>query len=233
MILENIKENILKRLDSVIRDQKEMLEEYYKVRHGRLNVEYGFDVPVPAKETKVFTRLKAAIEDLAPRGSAYWKKYEEAEGSKSHDDILLIEDFVGIAMALRADYADGYLSSVTSLIRADLFSDYFDMAEHLLTEGYKDPAAVIVGSSLETHLRKLCEKYSVDTVTKKGTPKKADVMNADLVKAGAFSKSEQKRVTAWLGLRNEAAHGHYDQFDKTQVESVLRDVRAFINRYPA
>ncbi len=36
------------------------------------------------------------------------------------------------------------------------------MAEYLLKEGYKDPAAVITGSTLEEHLRKLCIKNGID-----------------------------------------------------------------------
>ncbi len=233
MLSEEILKSILKRLDSVIEDQRKLLEEYGKVHHGRLNVEYGYDVPIPAEETKVYTRLQAAIMDLAPKGSAYWEKYEAVQNRKGDDDILLMEDYTGIAMALREDYSNGYLSSLKSLIRADLFSDYLDMAEYLLKDGYKDPAAVIIGSSLETHLRKLCEKVSVDTTSPKSRFKKADLINADLVKAGAYGKSEQKSVTAWLSLRNDAAHGHYDEYDKTKVELVLMAVRDFINRYPA
>ena len=36
------------------------------------------------------------------------------------------------------------------------------MAEYLLHEGYKDSAAVIAGSTLESHLRALCNKNGID-----------------------------------------------------------------------
>lgn len=54
----------------------------------------------------------------------------------------------------------------------------------------------------------------------------ADVLNADLCKVGAYNKMEQKNVTAWLDLRNKAAHGHYAEYDQAHVESLVRDVRA-------
>jgi hypothetical protein len=106
------------------------------------------------------------------------------------------------------------------------------MADHLTRSGYKDAAAVIGGSTLESHLRELCVKHEVATDVA-GNPKKADVMNADLVKAGAYTKLDQKNVTAWLGLRNDAAHGKYGEYDKGQVALLLSGIRDFVGRTPA
>jgi hypothetical protein len=58
-------------------------------------------------------------------------------------------------------------------------------------------------------------------------------LNSDLAKAGVYNKLEQKNVTAWLGLRNDAAHGRYDHYDLSQVVALLRDVRGFLLRHPA
>jgi hypothetical protein len=38
-----------------------------------------------------------------------------------------------------------------------------EMASYLLAEGYKDAAAVLVGSSLEGHLRNLALPHAVDS----------------------------------------------------------------------
>ena len=40
-------------------------------------------------------------------------------------------------------------------------------------------------------------------------------------------------VTAWLDLRNKAAHGHYLEYTKEQVELMLQSVRDFTARCPA
>ena len=58
-------------------------------------------------------------------------------------------------------------------------------------------------------------------------------MNADLVKAGVYAGLEQKGVTAWLGLRNHAAHGEYAKYDESQVGALIRNVRDFLIRHPA
>ena len=114
-----------------------------------------------------------------------------------------------------------------------MFDDFLEMAQHLFDEGYKDAAAVIVGASLETHLRNLCLKNGIDTVlkTSKGDrPKKADQMNGELSQAGHYSKLDLKGVTAWLDLRNKAAHGHFDQYTIEQVGLLISGVRNFIAR---
>jgi len=108
------------------------------------------------------------------------------------------------------------------------------MAEYLLEEGYKDPAAVITGSTLEEHLRKLCTKNGIDIMSSgKLRPKKADGMNSELAKQGVYSKLELKSVTAWLDLRNKAAHGKYSEYNENQVKQLIIGVRDFIVRNPA
>ena len=37
-----------------------------------------------------------------------------------------------------------------------MLADFLEMADYLITEGYKDPATVVAGSGLESHLRKMC-----------------------------------------------------------------------------
>ena len=56
-----------------------------------------------------------------------------------------------------------------------------------------------------------CAKYDV-TTTLNEKPKNTDTLNAALVKAGAYTKLDQKNVTAWLGLRNKAVHGDYSAY---------------------
>ncbi len=89
---------------------------------------------------------------------------------------------------------------------------------------------------LEAHLRNLCVRNQVPTLvgTKQGDrPKKADQMNNDLASCDAYGKLDQKNVTAWLDLRNKAAHGEYDEYNKEQVQLMLMGARGFIGRYPA
>ena len=175
------------------------------------------------------TRLRAAVVRIAPAGSPYTTDAEAVPKGWPTADC---DQLIAIVRALREDYARGYLRTIEELIHADVFADFLDMAAELLSKGYKDPAAVIIGSVLEEHLRKLATLNNV-AITVGTNPKKADVINADLVKAGVYNKLEQKNVTAWLGLRNEAAHGNYNNYGKAQVETQLASVRDFMVRHPA
>ena len=111
------------------------------------------------------------------------------------------------------------------------------MAQHLLDAGYKDAAAVVAGSTLESHLRMLCTKSTLPSefIKPDGStaPKKAESMNSDLANADVYSKLDQKNVTAWLDLRNKAAHGRYAEYQPDQVSLFIAGVRDFLTRVPA
>jgi hypothetical protein len=144
---------------------------------------------------------------------------------------------VSILKVVREEILAGWLEGTRGLIAAEVFSDFLEMAQHLWDEGYKDAAAVIAGSSLEAHLKRLCETHGIDleVTNAKGelVAKKADTLNADLVKTNVYDKTEQKQVTAWLGVRNDAAHGHYAKVINEVVGAMIHGIRMFIGRYPA
>jgi hypothetical protein len=51
--------------------------------------------------------------------------------------------------------------------------------------------------------------------------------------AGRVHKNDQKQVTAWAGLRNDAAHGNYGNYTDEQVKLMVAGIRDFISRNPA
>ena len=89
---------------------------------------------------------------------------------------------------------------------------------------------------MEAHLRQLCQKSGITLEIASGastTPKKADRLNSDLAGAETYSKLDQKSVTAWLDLRNKAAHGKYAEYETPQVSLLIAGIRDFIARHPA
>lgn len=110
-----------------------------------------------------------------------------------------VETGIGILEAAKEEIDGGWIFTVKGLVSAEIFSDFLEMSQYLLDEDYKDAAAVIAGGALEAHISQLCSKHNIDTViqTRGGTrPKKADMMNSDLVKAGVYSKLDQKNITS-------------------------------------
>ncbi len=144
---------------------------------------------------------------------------------------------MGIVQALRDDLNAGYIQNLVELAHGEVFADFLEMALHLSDSGYKDAAAVIAGSTLEGHIRELCHKHgiSIEEVKKDGStrPLKTDRLNADLAKAAVYSKLDQKSITAWLDLRNKAAHGKYNEYSADQVILLIEGIRGFITRVSA
>ena len=185
---------------------------------------------------QLITSCRAVIHRAAGSGSPYTDQLSDLLRRNLCAGKLLTS-LVGVVKSLHADLKAGYLKTVSELIHGEVFGDFLEMGDHLLENGYKDAAAVVAGSTLEAHLRQLCQKFGIEieALDGRGTlrPKKADRMNSDLASASAYSKLDQKSVTAWLDLRNKAAHGEYDKYSLKQVALLNQSVRNFISRNPA
>jgi hypothetical protein len=159
--------------------------------------------------------------------------YKEFRAATDNNRLTSLQAGVGVLKAFKQEVKEGWFQSFKGLVSAEIFTDFLDMSSHLLQEGYKDPAAVMIGSVLEEHLRQLCDKNDIDTFiadakTGKEIPKKADRMNNDLAVANVYNKLYQKNILGWLDLRNKAAHGHYSEYDARQVELMEAGVTDFM-----
>ena len=170
----------------------------------------GSDVFSAIEIRKFQTRCISAIERISGSKSIYSRQVIEI--SKRRDNLYNhVAGQIGVAKALLSDIQNDYLKNLEETIHGDLFSDFLEMATHLIENGYKDAAAVMAGTTLEVHMRKLCGKHGLAT-TSSAKPKKAEALNAELAREGVYTKLDQKNVTAWLGLRNNAAHGNYSEY---------------------
>jgi hypothetical protein len=218
-------------MDNSLLKQLGKLEVKFEVlRQGLENKDLSGGTVTTDAFSEFIAGSRAAIARIAGNNSPYMAEFEAAR-SKSHISSQAIR-IAGIVRQLKQDLSDGYLSSARELLHAETFADFLEMADHLLSEGYKDAAAVIAGSSLEVHLRNLAAKHNL-AVELNGKAKKADRVNSDLASAGAYSQLDQKNVTAWLDLRNKAAHGHYGEYGREQVSFLLSQIRDFMVRIPA
>jgi len=93
-----------------------------------------------------------------PPDYVYYREFEARCKDLSLEDV---EHGLGVLQAARDDIEGGYLQNVETLISAKVFSDFLEMAEHLLDNGYKDPAASLIGAVLEDSLRRICNNESI------------------------------------------------------------------------
>jgi len=165
----------------------------------------------------------------------YYVEFDEQVSTDEQPGRVLAG--LGVLRAVKGEMEGGWFISVKTLISAEIFSDFLEMASYLLKENYKDAAAVMIGSTLEEHLRQLCQNAAIPLGIAKPSgeiaPKKADTLNADLAKQSVYSHLDQKNITAWLDLRNKAAHGKYSEYTKEQVQLIYQGVLDFMARNPS
>jgi hypothetical protein len=219
---------VLDEIDSILKRYDEVEKQYAKRTTGAMSgdvIEF-LDAPVGV-EGEIISLLQETINRLAPTKD-YGRK--SLEGIASNNESTLIRRLAGVLKALRSDYEAGRILTIQQRIHSDVFSDFLEMAEYLIEdEGLKDPAAVLAGSVLEEHLRKLCDKHSI-TLPPKAT---INPVNAELKRAGVYTTNESKQIDAWAGLRNSAAHGKRDEYSGEQVKLMIQGIRLFLSSYPA
>ena len=220
-----MKEKLLLRTNELIADCRELIELAKKIESHRYHGGSG-EAKFRAFKTSAIYFLNS-IDD----NSEYYKVFK---ASVLYFKTYNLEVALELLKKIKKDIETDWFKSLRGLISADIFTDFFQMAEHLLEEKYKDAAAVIIGSILEENLRELCnhnkiEISTVDSKTGKSKYKKAETMNTELCKNDVYNILTQKSVTAWLALRNNAAHGKYTEYDIHQVENLLNSVRDFTN----
>lgn len=133
----------------------------------------------------------------------------------------------GILQAVREDLSLGYLAEVRALVAAEVFSDFLEMADHLLDAGYHDPAASLSGAVLENGLRQIAAKHGVTVKARDDLSS----LNSKCAAAGVYNRLVQKKAQVWIGVRNHADHGEFSEYQESDVRDMLAGVRDFLGTY--
>lgn len=184
------------------------------------NFTYDVEVELTTLYANTFARL-------CPRSAPHFTEYQNALQSEAVH--IALQRTYGCLKALLADYENDRIQHYEQIVTQAVFENFLDMAKYLIdNERLKDPAAVLASGVLEQHLRKLCQINNINPA-----PPMMDGMNTELRKKGVYTQLMQKQITAWAGLRNHAAHGHYDQYTLEQVRLMIEGVEHFMANYPA
>jgi len=214
---------ILTRLDELIALGKKVLATRRQPSPGHITGDF-IDVQLA---NQWLTSCLSLLSRVFGEDSAHYQRIKNQ--FPSYPKWSNIEQAFGVLLAAKDDFESEGLFSVKKLVEAELFDEFLEQAEHLLEVGYFQPAAVVAGSVLEDGLRKLCQANAV-TLTEHP---KLDWMNSELAKKGTYTKLVQKRITSIADLRNSAAHGKWTEFEKSDVEAMVRDIRDFMAKHYA
>jgi hypothetical protein len=167
-------------------------------------------------------KVRHLLSSVCGQNSQHFTQFVAAETPSGYStNYETFQRLRAVLLAAKEDYDGGYLNDLKLLVQSEVFDSELEQANELLVSGYIIAAAVTAGVVLEAGLREMC----VDRALPIG---KLDKMNADLAKAGVYNKLVQKQITALADIRNSAAHGHYDQFSKDDVSSMIKDVQRIL-----
>jgi len=215
----NAKQLLVKRVDDLIALANTTISQHGKDNFHDLS-------------SRVRSQGLSFIISLNGTGHPNYSEFERATRSNYLSAVTEAKSILeGIKDEVDNDY---YVTSLRGLVSAEIFSDYLDMSQYLLDENWYIPAAVLIGSTLEEHLRNLCTKNSIPLTTTdtklKVHIKMGSELNADLYKANIYNKVDWSLVEAYQKIRNDAAHGNHAAFNISQVVGMLQGVREFIGR---
>ena len=204
-----IEQKLCERIDNLLQKGEQVLSTH---KSDPPNV-IGFPALDHGSFVEWQTQSLAFLASLLPEDHPYITQFraEVQKGYRSH-----VRAGMGILRALRED-----------IVQADVLTDFLDMALHLLESGYKDAAALLTGAVLEGGLRQ-------STISRNVTAKNSENISAldqQCVNESIYSRLIQKKMQTWNDIRNNAAHGHFDQYTVEDIKLMLEGVRDFLASY--
>jgi len=214
---------------------KDKLEDYFQKlidegqtilkKIGYFNGEFRDSYPSGLEYNKWYSSAKNLIEKACSTQGIHYKQIEDIY-TRNKGNPYFMPECLGVLESAYEDFKSGLLEDVTAIITAEVFTDFIEQAEYLLSEGYELPAAVLMRGILEDSLRTLCICNKEAKISLPDKPK-LDWMNTELVKAKTYNTNVQKQVTAWAGIGNSAAHMKIKEFSDTDVKNMISGIINF------
>lgn len=209
----------------LIERASQLLTKAQSVASTRYNNSSGHAVAPDRVNSAIFHEWKNNSQNfismVCGENSSYYKNFvEEVKGAFPSE----VDHGTGILKALKEDLELGYLTRVRDLVSAEIFTDFIEMAQHLLENSYKDSAASLVGAVLENGLRQVAQKHTI------GIKSGDDIgsLNTKLADKEIYNRLLQKQIQAWKAIRDSADHGKFGDYKTEDVKAMLEGVQRFL-----
>ncbi len=182
---------------------------------------------VQRKYYQFLTRALNLVGRACDKSSDHYRELSRVAGITGGNSSANFTRVLGIVEAAHHDVESGLLFDMRSLISAELLGDFLQQADALLDKGYHVPAASLAGAVLEDVLRKLCLRNRIEV----GDKTTIGALNSALGREQVYNLLTQKEITAKADVRNNADHGHSEQFTKADVQAMVKWVRTFAEQH--
>jgi hypothetical protein len=213
-------EKLMDRLNHLIEVGEKVLKTRHSPPRGVVDREYVFRDPFHQWRAGVLSFLKAVFGE----NSTHFQEFQQRCRGTYYDDAFQGQS---ILKAAKEDIEGGYLKKLEDLVAADIFTDFLEMAEYLLEQGYKDPAASLIGAVLEDGLRKIAKNNGITLKSRENISS----LNHKIADAQIYNRLVHKQVEVWNEIRDNADHGKFSEYNADSVQAMCSGVRSFLGDY--
>lgn len=174
----------------------------------------------------------AAIEFLRrfASGSAFTSAAERALDDRYHDSSA-VADVAGQLRNWVRFVRDGLAGVQPFSVRAriEAATDLMEQIQALLEDRGIHPAApvVLAGAALEEFLRAMWEMTDEPLQGQPSISKYAEALR----RLEMLSRQDIKDISGWAGLRNNAAHGHFDDLSADRARLMVDGINLFMRQH--
>ena len=215
----------MNKIDQKIIDRIKQLEEKAAMVKATHKPNSPNVIGFPTLDEDIFNEWKVNVENLiikiAGKSSPYYETFQKVVKAGHRSQV---NSGIGILRGLKDDIEQGFLVSVQELVKAEVFTDFLEIAEHLLDNNYKDPAASLIGAVLENGLKDIAIKNSISFSKSDGI----DDINKKLTISSVYNTLVQKQVDVWRTIRNSSDHGKFTEYTIADVKSMKSGVESFL-----
>lgn len=181
--------------------------------------------------------LKRILSETDSRISIFNQRFFGRKGKSSYLGMMSFLTFsknpdrylpqtIGIFDSIIDEFKKGFFDGFESIISGEIFDSILETGKYLLSEDYKDAAAIYGRIILEQTLKKLCNRQEppleFDETTRTST------LNDLLKKKRVLTQPEWRQNQAWLDIGNNAAHGNFNVYNEDDVKRMLDGLTEFI-----
>ena len=220
-------EKIIQRIDDLIQKGNQVLSTSY-IPQGIISM----SSPCVDKQAMANFRTSSLLflSQIAGENSEPYKEFKEQCSADYASDV---KKGLGILEAFKDAVENGYLQKFEDIVAAGIFSDFIEMADHLLDNKYHHPAASLLGAVLEDSLRKICKKHDINIGKESNC--NLSKLNKLLCDNNIYNRIIFKQIDTWKEIRNQVNHGRFDEIkDKIKLEDVKemsKGIQRFLSEY--
>jgi len=237
MIPTTIKQKYLNRLDELIERANKISVEIKTVNNTNPFTGNSSQEQVTNINWQQFvewrTNCTTVLDNIVPNNSIHRSELEnfnQLPKTKSH-----FEYGISFLKSIREDFEKEFFDSLYHKIETEICADYMEQAQTLINVGKTGkfehvPAAVLAGAVLEKSLKSLCKSQfpPEPIINNHGRPLMLNALIESLKKRNVFNEIVAKQLRAWTDIRNKAAHGEFEDFNKFDVENMIRGIESFL-----